>query len=141
MNGHPMKKPPSRSRLYRRPSEESKIAGVCGGLADYLGINASFVRCCALLGLFMFTLPTLLGYFVLVWALDERPKDLFETEEEKAFWRNVRVEPSQTVSGLTHKFRTLELRLRGIEAQVTSPEFKMDQDLRHTGGANTKERR
>ncbi len=133
MSRRPMDAQPSRSRLYRRPGGESKIAGVCGGLADYLGINASFVRCCALLGLFTFTLPTLIGYFVLVWALDERPQDLFETDEEKAFWRSVRVEPSQTVSGLAHKFRTLELRLRGIEAQVTSPEFKMDQDLRHTG--------
>ena len=129
-----MKTPPSRSRLYRQPREEAKISGVCGGLADYLGINPGFVRCCALLGLFMFTLPTLLGYFVLVWALDERPSDLFETEEEEAFWRDVRIEPSQTVSGLTHKFRTLELRLRGIEAQVTSPEFKMDQDLGRAGG-------
>ena len=134
MTGRRMEKPPSRSRLYRRPGGEAKIAGVCGGLADYLGINASFVRCCALLGLFMFTLPTLISYFVLVWALDERPHGLYETDEEKAFWRGVRVEPSQTVSGLAHKFRALELRLRGIEAQVTSPGFKMDQDLRGTGG-------
>ena len=127
------KKPPSRSRLYRRPKEESKVAGVCGGLADYLGINTSFVRVCALLGLIMFTAPTLIGYFVLIAALDERPDDLFETEAERAFWRGVRVEPSQTVSGLSHKFRALELRLRGIEAQVTSPGFKMDRDLRHAG--------
>ena len=127
------KKPPSRSRLYRRPKAESKVAGVCGGLADYLGINASFVRVCALLGLIMFTAPTLIGYFVLIAALDERPDDLFETEAERAFWRGVRVEPSQTVSGLSHKFRALELRLRGIEAQVTSPGFKMDQDLRGAG--------
>ncbi len=134
MNWRPMSAPPSRSRLYRRPGDEAKIAGVCGGLADYLGINASFVRFCALLGLFMFTLPTFIGYFVLVWALDERPQDLFETDEEKAFWRGVRVEPSQTVSGLAHKFRSLELRLRSIEAQVTSPEFKMDQDLRRPHG-------
>jgi phage shock protein C len=131
MSERGLKKPPSRSRLYRRPKAESKVAGVCGGLADYLGINASFVRVCVLLGLFTFTLPTLLGYIVLAWALDERPQGLFETDEERAFWRGVRVEPSQTVSGLSHKFRALELRLRGIEAQVTSPGFKMDQDLRH----------
>ncbi len=134
MSGRSTNAQPSRSRLYRRPGGESKIAGVCGGLADYLGINASFVRCCALLGLIMFTLPTLICYFVLVWALDERPQGLYETDEEKAFWRGVRVEPSQTVSGLAHKFRALELRLRGIEAQVTSPGFKMDQDLRRGGG-------
>ena len=97
MSWRPMNAPPSRSRLYRRPGDESKIAGVCGGLADYLGINANFVRFCALIGLFTFTLPTLIGYFVLVWALDERPQDLFETDAEKAFWRSVRVEPSQAV--------------------------------------------
>ena len=99
-------------------------------MTDLFTIHYTCVRFCALIGLVTFTLPTLIGYFVLVWALEERPQDLFETDEEKAFWRSVRVEPSQTVSGLTHKFRTLELRLRGIEAQVTSPEFKMDQDLR-----------
>ncbi len=134
MNRRPMEKQPSRSRLYRRPREEAKVLGVCGGLADYLGINASLVRCCTLLGLFMFTLPTLVGYFLLVWVLDQRPRDLYETAEEEAFWRDVRTEPSQTVSGLTHKFRALELRLRGIEAQVTSPEFKMDLDLGRAGG-------
>lgn len=104
--------------------------GVCGGIADYLGWNASLVRVLWLISLVMFTVPTLIGYFVLAWLLDAEPEGLFETEEEEAFWRRVRTEPSQTLSGLKHKFRALELRLRDMEAYVTSPAFKLDRELK-----------
>jgi phage shock protein C len=109
------KEPPRRSRLYRRPRGSAKIMGVCGGIADYL---------------VMFTVPTLIGYFLLAWLLDEEPEGLFESEEEEVFWRHVRTEPSQTLAGLKHRFRTLELRLRDMEAYVTSPAFKIDRELR-----------
>ncbi len=122
-------RPASRSRLYRRAGG-AKILGVCGGIADYFGINASLVRLAWLISLVMFTLPTLIGYFLLAWLLDQQPDDLFESEEEAAFWRQVRTQPSKTFAALKHKFRILELRLRGLEATVTSPGFKMDRELR-----------
>ena len=122
-----------RSRLYRRGPGEAKIMGVCGGIADYFGINAGLVRFAWLVSLVMFAVPTIIGYFFLAWLLDQEPVDLFESEEEEAFWRRVRTEPSQTLSGLRHKFRTLELRLRGLEAHVTSPAYKMDQELNRDG--------
>lgn len=121
---------PRRSRLYRRPRRRAKIMGVCGGIADYLGWNASLVRVLWLISLVMFTVPTLIGYFALAWLLDTEPEGLFETQDEEAFWRRVRTEPSQTLSGLKHKFRALELRLRDMEAYVTSPAFKLDRELR-----------
>jgi phage shock protein C len=124
------KEPPRRSRLYRRPRGSAKIMGVCGGIADYLGLNASLVRFAWLVSLVMFTVPTLIGYFLLAWLLDEEPEGLFESEEEEVFWRHVRTEPSQTLAGLKHRFRTLELRLRDMEAYVTSPAFKIDRELR-----------
>ena len=120
---------PSRSRLYRRPRAGAKILGVCGGIADYAGINAGLVRPVWLVFLLMFPPPTLVTYLFLAWLLDVQPEDLFETKEEEAFWRSVRTDPSKTFAGLKHKFRTLELRLRGLEAHVTSPAFKMDQEL------------
>lgn len=122
-------RPASRSRLYRRAGG-AKILGVCGGIADYFGVNASLVRLAWLISLVMFTLPTLVGYFLLAWLLDQQPDDLFESQEEEAFWRQVRTDPSKTFAALKHKFRTLELRLRGLEATVTSPGFKMDRELR-----------
>lgn len=125
----PRQRERSRSRLYRRGPGEAKILGVCGGIADYFGFNAGLVRFAWLISLVIFTFTTLVGYFFLAWLLDQQPVDLFESEEEEAFWRQVRTEPSQTLSGLRHKFRTLELRLRGLEAHVTSPGYKIDQEL------------
>ena len=104
--------------------------GVCGGIADYVGMNASLVRVAWLISLVMFTVPTLIGYFALAWLLDVEPEDLFESQEEALFWRQVRNEPSQTLQGLKHKLRTLELRLRDMEAYVTAPAFKIDRELR-----------
>ncbi len=120
---------PLRSRLYRRGPGGAKIMGVCGGIADYFGINAGLVRIAWLISLVMFTFPTLVGYFFLAWLLDQQPSDLFESEEEEAFWQQVRTEPSKTLSSLKHKFRTLELRLRGLQAHVTSPGYKIDREL------------
>ena len=123
--------PPRRSRLYRNPAE-GRVLGVCRGLADYLGLNVTLVRFVALCFLLVFTIPTLLGYLLLGWLLDRAPEDLFASEGEEEFWRSVRTDPSQTFGGLKHRFRALELRLREIEAQVTSREFRMDQELRRS---------
>lgn len=122
-----------RSRLYRRDSGGAKIMGVCGGIADYFGVNAGVVRVAWLISLVMFTFPTLVGYFFLAWLLDQQPSDLFESEAEAAFWQQVRTEPSKTLAGLKHKFRTLELRLRGLETHVTSPGYKIDRELNGGG--------
>jgi len=120
---------PSRVRLYRRRRGERKILGVCGGLADYLGISSSLVRGLALLSLIFFTVPTLVLYFLAGWLLDTQPDSLFHSEEEEEFWKDVRTKPTQTLSGLRHKFRVMEHRLRAMEAVVTSPGFKMDREL------------
>jgi len=121
---------PRRSRLYRRPRDSRRILGVCGGIADYLGLGAGLVRFAWLVSLVMFTVPTLICYFLLAWLLDEEPEGLFESREEEVFWRQVRTEPSQTLTGLKHRFRALELRLRDMESYVTSPAFKIDRELR-----------
>ena len=68
------------------------------------------------------------------WILDPVPAGLFKTEEEEDFWRKVRTDPGQTFAGLKHRFRALELRLRAMEAHVTSREYQMDQELRGNGG-------
>ncbi|MFQ5974189.1 MAG: envelope stress response membrane protein PspC, partial [Alphaproteobacteria bacterium] len=120
-----LRRAPSRNRLYRNP-RKAKIKGVCAGIADYFGISALPIRVLAIAGLFFATAPTIIGYVIAVWLIDETPEDLFETEEEEAFWRSVRTEPSGTAHDLRHKFRDLEKRLRGMEAHVTSSEFELN---------------
>ena len=119
----------SPNRLYR-DSRRGKVAGVCAGIAGYFGINLLFVRCCAFLCLLLFTFATLIAYFGAALLLDPIPDDLYASQEEAAFWREVRVAPSGTIHDIRHKFREIEQRLRGMETYVTSAEFKLDKEIR-----------
>ena len=117
---------PYRLYLDRR---RAKVKGVCAGIAEYFGIGVLPIRILAVIGLFMAPAPTLLGYFVAVFLLEDRPEDLYDSPEEEKFWQHVRTEPSGTARDLRHKFRDLEGRLRGIEAHVTSAEFELNRQI------------
>ena len=121
---------PTRSRLYRRAKPRQKIAGVCGGIADYFGIDAKWIRLLFIIAFFFAPLPVLILYVVLGVLLDVRPEDLYQSPQEEAFWQSVRRDPPRTLDELKVKFRDLERRLRSAEAFVTSPAFKMDQELK-----------
>jgi len=121
-------KPKSPARLYRDP-EGGKILGVCAGIADYFGFNPWAVRAVAVVALFMFTAFTVIAYLIAGFVLDRKPRDLYETETEEVFWRQVRTQPNQTVRDIRHRFRDLEKRLRELEAHVTSQEFKLKREI------------
>lgn len=120
---------PSRSRLYRDP-ENGMLMGVCAGIADYAGLTPLIVRIVTVVGLFMFTVPTLLGYLILGIALPKRPRDLYQDDDDAAFWREVRTEPGRAASDLERRFDDLERRLRTSEAHVTSEAFKLNRAFR-----------
>lgn len=61
----------STKRLYRSRTER-QIAGVCGGLANYLGIDPTVVRLLFILGL-IFVGGTLLAYLILAIVIPEEP--------------------------------------------------------------------
>ncbi len=117
------------SRLYRN-RERGKVSGVCAGIADYFGISTFIVRLIAILALFMFTFPTLVCYFLATILIDPAPEFTYQSEEEKEFWRQVRVKPSESLSRLRHKFRDQEHRLRAMEAFVTSSEARLHREFR-----------
>lgn len=58
--------------------KERKIAGVCGGLAEYLDIDVTFVRLFFVIGAFFGGL-TILIYIVLWIVAPKRPKDKKES--------------------------------------------------------------
>ena len=58
-------------RLYRSRTER-QIAGVCGGLGNYLGIDPTVIRLLFILGL-VFVGGTLLAYIVLAIVIPEEP--------------------------------------------------------------------
>lgn len=121
--GHPVQ-----SRLYRNP-RDGWLRGVCAGLGDYFGVSTAWFRWGFVLGLVFFFFPTVLVYLGMGFLLAERPNYLYGTPDEERFWRDVRVEPERTFSSLAHRFRSMERRMRGIEALVTSREFRLSREI------------
>jgi phage shock protein C len=58
-------------RLYRS-KKDRMIAGVCGGLASYIGIDPTLVRLLFVLGMFAVG-GTLLAYVVMMVVIPEEP--------------------------------------------------------------------
>ena len=119
----------SRYRLYRDPGH-GIIAGVCAGIADYLGIERIVIRLAFVVALVFFIVPAVLAYIVLAIALPKRPPALYRSEEEAAFWRGVATAPDDTLAVLRRRFGDLEGRLRVMERQVTSGEIDLQRKFR-----------
>ena len=60
----------TRKRLTRR-SHDKVLGGVCGGVADYLGIDATLVRVLTVVGAVL-GLGSLVVAYVVAWALMAR---------------------------------------------------------------------
>jgi phage shock protein C len=121
-----------RFRLWR-DRERGIVAGVCAGIADYVGIEPILMRIIAVLGLIFFFPPTVVGYVILALALPPKPPALYGSREEEAFWRGVNTAPGDTFQSLKHKFRDLEDRLAHMEAQVASGDFELHRKFRDLG--------
>src|SRR5919108_354600 len=63
--------PGGRRTLYREP-DDKKIAGVCGGLADYTGVDPSLVRAGAVF-LAVVQPVTIIAYLVAIFVVRNRP--------------------------------------------------------------------
>lgn len=121
--------PPPRVQLYRI-SEEGKIAGICAGLADYFGIDVTIVRIGWFLALFPFWWLMITAYVGLWVFLRPRPRELYRDEAEEEFWSDVKRKPKITIANLHLRFRKLEHRLQAMESEVTSAQYRFDQELK-----------
>lgn len=119
-------------RLYR-DRERGILAGVCAGIADYIGVEPIIVRLVAVLALIFFFPPTFVVYVLLAIALRPKPPALYESREEEAFWRGVSTAPSDTLQSLKRKFGDLEDRLRHMESQIASGDFELHRKFRDLG--------
>jgi phage shock protein C len=123
----------SRYRLYR-DAEHGLIAGVCAGIADYVGVERIVIRLGFAVALVFFVVPAVLAYVLLAIALPKRPPALYMTAEEATFWRGVATAPDDTLAALRRRFGDLEARLQAMERQVTSGEHDLRRKFRDLGG-------
>lgn len=120
---------PDRNRLYRN-RERGILAGVCAGIADWTGFNLTALRVIVILLTIPFTPVMIVGYILLALLLPVRPANLYADAEEEEFWQSARRAPSDTVGGLSRRFRDLDQRLQRMERWLTSREYRIDQELK-----------
>lgn len=125
------KRSPNRNthRLYRN-RKHRVIAGVCAGLADYMGFERKAVRIVTIIALIPFHTFVILTYIALAILLPTKPDEEDTDKERESFWRDVSNKPKNMFGELRHRFRDLELRLQRMETYVTSKEYEIDRELR-----------
>jgi phage shock protein C len=119
----------TRHRLWR-DTDRGIIAGVCAGIAGYIGVEPIVVRLVAVLGLVFFFPPTIVTYVILALVLRPKPPTLYASPDEEAFWRGVGTAPADTLHSLKRKFADLEARLGQMESQVASGDFDLHRRFR-----------
>lgn len=108
-----------------------KVKGVCAGIADYTGIDATWVRVGVVLLTFLGGFPwTVIAYYVTAWVADDRPREFDETDpEQEKFWQGVRAKPGRSIRGVRSSFRDIDRRLADIEAHVTSHNSRLAREI------------
>ncbi|MDT8408679.1 MAG: envelope stress response membrane protein PspC [Wenzhouxiangellaceae bacterium] len=117
-----------RNRLYRN-RRRGLLAGVCAGVSDWTGFNLTALRVAVVLLAIPFTAVIVIGYLVLALLLPVAPKNLYQDEQDERFWRETRRAPSDSVSSLNQRFRSLDKRLQRMEAWLTSREYRIRKEL------------
>ena len=61
------------TRKLRRTPHDKMVAGVCGGIAEYFGVDATWIRVAyVILGVMSTGFPALLVYLILAFVMPER---------------------------------------------------------------------
>lgn len=118
-----------RTRFYL-DKRNKRFMGVCSGVADYFGWEATWVRIgfAALTIMGVGFLP--LVYLAIGFIADPKPSMLYnESPEDRQFWKNVRVAPQRTVRDVNAAFRDADRRLRDIEAYVTTQNSSLANEI------------
>ncbi len=120
-----------RRRFYLN-KEKAKLAGVCAGLADYLGWDVTFIRIAWIFTAIVWPPAAIPGYILLAWLIEPKPGNEISHASLEI---NTPIPSYRRLGDAKARFERLETRLRNIESVVTSREFQMDRELKGTGGA------
>jgi phage shock protein C len=108
-----------RTKFYR-DKQNGKWLGVCAGIADYTGVDVTFVR----IGIVLLTFAaggwTIPAYFITAWITPRKPAGLYIDVEDQKFWQGVRRSPARSTREVRSKFRDIDRRLADVELYYTS---------------------
>lgn len=146
-SGYPQREPAwlwsdrPRSAKLQRDVKRGKIFGVCAGFASYYGLETWVVRLLAVTGLVFLTGVVFVGYLAATLILD---KNVGQPEHAASERRGApsggrREERRRSASPLRRlrevraHFDAMELRLRRMEAHVTSGQYELQRELAKIG--------
>ena len=118
-----------RTKFYL-DKQNAKWSGVCAGIADYTGIDATWVRVGTVLVTIMGAFPwTLIAYWITAWVAQPKPQGLYEDADEAKFWQGVRQSPARTTRDVRSKFRDIDRRLADVETYYTSRNSRLANEI------------
>ena len=101
--------------------QNKRWSGICAGIADYTGIDATWVRVGAVLITLLGAFPwTLIAYWITAWVAQPKPLGLYDDAEDAKFWQGVRQSPARTTRDVSSRFRDIDRRLADVETYYTS---------------------
>ena len=119
----------SRTKFYL-DKHNGKWSGVCSGIADYTGVDVTWVRVGAIVLTLAGGFPwTFIAYFLVAWMADAKPSGLYEGPEDQKFWQGVRSNPTRSTAEVRSKFRDLDRRLADIEMMYTSRHSRLADEI------------
>ncbi|WP_339065000.1 envelope stress response membrane protein PspC [Teredinibacter turnerae] len=115
-------------KLYRN-RQKGVIGGVCAGLADYFEVDVKLVRICAIVCLIFTLQVAFIAYWAGYFVLDVDPNSLKNKSGKLDARLHSTHERNAVYNGIHDRFSKVEERLRRLEAYVTSPSFKLSDEI------------
>ena len=118
----------ARTQFYL-DKQHAKIKGVCAGIADYTGVDVTWVRVIAVVLMFATHLAALAAYFIIAWVAQDKPAGLYDTPDDAKFWQGVRSNPKRSADEVRSSLRDLDRRLADIETFYTSRNTRLASEI------------
>lgn len=118
----------SRTKFYL-DKQNAKWLGVCAGIADYTGIDVTWIRVGMVLLAFPTHMFTFATYFIIGWVAQPKPLGLYDSPEDAKFWQGVRSNPKRSTAEVRSTFRDIDRRLADIETMYTSRNSRLADEI------------
>lgn len=117
-------------KLYRN-RKKGMVGGVCAGLADYFELDVVLMRIFFVVALIVTLQVALLFYIIACFALDNDPSTLTDQQGrlDERFTLRSAYERKSLLNSVQDRFSAVEVRIRRLEAYVTSSKFKLRDEI------------
>ncbi|MEM6819244.1 MAG: envelope stress response membrane protein PspC [Pseudomonadota bacterium] len=115
-------------RRFYRTKDNKRLAGVCGGIAEYFGFDPTMVRLLTIIALFLTGPIVIVLYIGMVLLVPSRNFEYREPARDE-FRRSLRESPHAAVTDVKRALLRLDNRLARMERYVTSSRYELDRKI------------